>query len=80
MTHSSSFACLACGLLTKPSLTDPTKQIEHAETFEKRSILFKVKEDEDFDRRNTECILRIKIGVRRRDWAKEDVLLRSQGR
>jgi len=31
------------------------------ETFEKRSILFKVKEDENFNRRNTLSILRIKI-------------------
>ncbi len=32
----------------------------HNETFEKRSILFKVKESEIFNRRNTLSILRIK--------------------
>jgi len=31
------------------------------ETFEKRSILFKIKEGEDFNHRNTLSILRIKI-------------------
>jgi len=31
------------------------------EIFEKRSILFKFKEDEDFNRSNTSGILRIKI-------------------
>jgi len=34
---------------------------EHNETFEKCSILFKVKEGESFNRRNTLSILRIKI-------------------
>jgi hypothetical protein len=33
----------------------------YGETLAKRSILFKVKEDEDFNRRNTWGILRIKI-------------------
>jgi hypothetical protein len=32
-----------------------------SETFEKRSILFKVKEDENFNHRNTLSISRIKI-------------------
>jgi len=32
-----------------------------SETFEKRSILFKAKEGEDFNHRNTLSILRIKI-------------------
>ena len=31
------------------------------EIFEKRSILFKFKEDEDFNRKNTLGVLRIKI-------------------
>ena len=31
------------------------------ETFAKCSILFKVKEDEDFNRKNTSSILRIEI-------------------
>jgi len=34
---------------------------EHNETFEKCSILFKVKEGESFNRRNTLSILRIKL-------------------
>jgi hypothetical protein len=33
----------------------------YSETFEKRSILFKAKEGENFNRRNTWSILRIKI-------------------
>ncbi|MBW2018320.1 MAG: type II secretion system protein [Deltaproteobacteria bacterium] len=40
---------------------DPSGGWESFETFEKRSILFKVKEDENFNRRNTLSILRIKI-------------------
>jgi hypothetical protein len=33
--------------------------LSHAETFEKRSILFKIKEGENFNHRNTLSILRI---------------------
>jgi hypothetical protein len=35
--------------------------LKQLETFEKCSILFKFKEDENFNRRNTLSILRIKI-------------------
>jgi len=48
------------------------------ETFEKRSILFKAKEGENFNHRNTLSISRIKIWVWRRNWAKGGVLQRSQ--
>ena len=34
---------------------------QHLKSFEKPSILFKVKEDENFNRRNTYSISRIKI-------------------
>jgi len=37
------------------------RNIKYKETFGKCSILFKVKEDENFNRRNTLSILRIKI-------------------
>ena len=49
----------------------------HIETFEKCSILLKIKEDENFNNRNTLCISRIKIWDWRRDWAKVGVLQRS---
>jgi hypothetical protein len=38
-----------------------TVQMLFAETFEKCSILFKAKEDENFNHRNTSSISRIKI-------------------
>jgi hypothetical protein len=37
------------------------RSVRRIETFEKCSISFKFKEDENFDRRNTLSILRIKI-------------------
>ena len=40
-----------------------------AETFEKRSISFKIKAREDFNHRNILNISRIKIRMQRRDWA-----------
>jgi hypothetical protein len=46
------FGTSRCSKLLAPS---------EKETFEKCSILFKAKEDEDFNRRNTLSILRIKI-------------------
>ena len=48
------------------------------ETLEKRSILFKIKAREDFNRRNMLNISRIKIRTQRRDWAKGGVFQRSQ--
>ena len=41
----------------------------YSETFEKCSVLFKIKAREDFNRRNMLNILRIKIRTQRRDWA-----------
>ena len=52
---------------------------EEGETFEKRSISFKIKAHEDFNHRNILNISRIKIRMQRGDWAKGDVLQRSQG-
>jgi len=49
----------------------------HTETFEKRSISFKIKAHEDFNHRNILHISRIKIQMQRRDWAKGGVLQRS---
>ena len=48
------------------------------ETFEKCSILFKVKAREDFNHRNILNISRIKIWKQRRDWAKGGVFQRSR--
>ena len=48
------------------------------ETFEKRSISFKIKAREDFNHRNILSILRIEIRTKRRDWVKGGVLQRSQ--
>jgi len=48
------------------------------ETFEKCSILFKFKEGEYFNHRNTFSILRIKIWAWHRNWAKGGVLQRSR--
>ena len=39
----------------------PAKGLSHHETFEKCSILFKAKEGDNFNHRNTLSILRIKI-------------------
>ena len=41
-----------------------------SEIFEKCSISFKIKAHEDFNHRNILNILRIKIRMQRRDWAK----------
>ena len=43
------------------------------ETFEKRSISFKIKAHEDFNHRNISNISRIKIRMQRRDWVKGGV-------
>jgi len=42
------------------------------ETFEKRSISFKIKAHEDFNHRNILNISRIKIRMQRRDWQRRD--------
>ena len=55
----------------------PSENRAH-ETFEKRSILFKIKAREDFNRRNMLNISRIKIRTQRRDWAKGGVFQSSQ--
>ena len=44
------------------------------ETFEKRSISFKIKAHEDFNQRNILNISRIEIRMKRRDRAKGGVL------
>ncbi len=51
---------------------------EWLETFEKCSILFKFKEGENFNHRNTYSILRIKIWAWHRNWAKGGFLQRSR--
>ena len=48
-----------------------------AETFEKRSISFKIKAHEDFNHRNILNISRIEIRMQRGDWAKGGVFQRS---
>jgi hypothetical protein len=45
-----------------------------SEPVSKRFSLSKVKDGANFTHRNTARISRIKIGTRRRDWAKWDVL------
>jgi len=61
------FAFLLSLALTYPLVIDPFYVLTigpylwHYETFEKRSILFKAKEGENFNHRNTLSILRIKI-------------------
>jgi len=47
------------------------------ETFEKRSILFKIKEGDNFNHRHTMSISRIKIWAWRWYWAKGEVYQRS---
>ena len=49
----------------------------YCEAFEKRSFLFKFKEGDNFNHRNTLSISRITIWDWRRNWAKRGVLQRS---
>jgi len=50
----------------------------YPETFEKRSISFKIKAHEDFNHSNMVNISRIKIRMQRRDWVKGGVFQRSR--
>jgi len=59
--------------LPQPVLITITK-----EPVSKRFSLFNIKKGENFNRRNTLCISRIKIWAWRRDWANWDVLELAQ--